>query len=202
MTYHFRIVFLLCLIVGLSLGCVQSHMYKQIWDVCHDCENPESVYYDTANDILFVSNVAGEGDKKDGKGWISKLKTNGEVIKSKWVEGLNAPKGMRSFKDNLWVSDIDEVLSIDMKTGKIMNRIKIEKALFLNDVAVDTGGTVYVSDTLASRIYQIQGGKASVFVEGVHLNSPNGLLVEGNNLYVAAWGANHELVHKNTRQSL
>ena len=56
---------------------------------------------------------------KDGEGWISKLSPKGEVLEAKWVTGLNAPKGMRVQGDTLWVSDIDELVAINRKSGKI-----------------------------------------------------------------------------------
>ena len=59
---------------------------------------------------------------------------------------------------------------------------------FLNDVAVGADGTVYVSDMMASKIYAIKDGKASVFAEGEQLEYPNGLFVEGERLVVGGWG--------------
>lgn len=61
-------------------------------------------------------------------------------------------------------------------------------AKFLNDVGISADGRVFVSDTIASKIYVIENDLASVFVEGPEFESPNGLLVVGNQLYVASWG--------------
>ena len=36
------------------------------------------------------------------------------MVSAKWVTGLNAPKGIRSLGGTLWVTDIDEVVSIDI----------------------------------------------------------------------------------------
>ncbi len=66
--------------------------------------------------------------------------------------------------------------------------MKIDGATFLNDVAVGADGTVYVSDMLASRIYAIKDGKATVFAEGEQLEYPNGLFAEGERLVVGGWG--------------
>src|SRR3712207_6954360 len=55
-----------------------------------------------------------------------------------WVTGPNAPKGMRAHKGVLWVSDIDQIISIDIATGKITRRLKVSGARFLNDVAIDS----------------------------------------------------------------
>ena len=158
------------------------------WSVCDSCSNPESVYYDVDSDILFVSNIDGEGDKKDGSGWISKLDTKGNTLSSKWITGLNAPKGMRSQNGILWVTDIDEVIAIDIKKGKKTKNIKIKDAKFLNDIAIGPNGTVYVSDTVGGKIYEIKGDKTSLFMGGDNLEAPNGLLYRDGKLYVAGWG--------------
>jgi sugar lactone lactonase YvrE len=101
---------------------------------------------------------------------------------------LNAPKGLRSFKGTLWTADIDEVIGIDIASGKITSRVKPAGAQFLNDVATGPDGTVYVSDMALSRIYAVKDGKATVFADGPELEWPNGLVVDGNNLIVGGWG--------------
>ena len=55
-------------------------------------------------------------------------------------------------------------------------------------MATGPDGTVYVSDMATSKIHRIKDGKASTFAEGDRLEHPNGLLVEGESLVVAAWG--------------
>ena len=41
---------------------------------------------------------------------------------------------------------------------------------------------------LASKIYAVKDGKASVFAEGDDIEYPNGLLVDGDRLIVGGWG--------------
>ena len=86
------------------------------------------------------------------------------------------------------MSDVDEVVSIEIASGKILSRIPVAGAKFLNDVATAPDGTVYVSDMATSKIHRIKDGKVSTFAEGEQLEHPNGLLVEGDSLVVAAWG--------------
>ena len=162
---------------------------RALWAVTQDIDTPESVYYDAGTDIFYVSNVAGAPDQKDGKGWISKITVSkeGKATNTKWVEGLDAPKGMRVHNGTLWVSNITSLVGIDLKDGK-KTEIPIEGAKFLNDVAVAPDGRVFVSDTLSSSIYVVKDGKAEIFMQGKELESPNGLVVDGNKLLVAAWG--------------
>lgn len=159
-----------------------------VWEATEGISNPESAYYHAASGSLFISNVAGGGGDKDGNGWISKLDLDGKVIAAKWVEGLDAPKGMRADDGMLWVSNITQLVGIDIEKAEIVHRIDVSDAQFLNDVAIGDDGTVYVSDSRASRIYERTGG-VFVFAEGSGIENPNGLLADGDRLLVAAWGA-------------
>src|SRR5262245_38914342 len=158
------------------------------WTITDGIVTPESAYVDAASGFLFVSAIEGQPNEKDGKGHIVKATTDGKVVSAAWVTGLNAPKGLRSFKGTLWVADIDEIIAIDIASGKITSRIKPAGAQFLNDVATGPDGTVYVSDMALSRIYAVKDGKAAVFADGPEMEWPNGLLVDGDRLIVAAWG--------------
>lgn len=169
---------------------------KPLWSTGDGFDHPESAYFDFRSGTLFVSQVGGDADKKDKNGFISKLDANGKVHALKWVTGLNAPKGMHTYKGKLWVSDIDELIGIDIASAKIVDRIPAEGAKFLNDVACDADGAVYVSDTLGSRIYVYQDKKMKIFAEGPELESPNGLLVHDELLIVAGWGLTTDFTTK------
>ena len=49
----------------------------------------------TAQGELYVSQISGEGDKKDGVGVVSHITPDGHVLMMEWISGLNAPKGSR-----------------------------------------------------------------------------------------------------------
>ncbi len=159
------------------------------WELTEGVQSPESVFFDEVTGFLFVSQI-GEGGAtgKDQDGYLSKLTPDGKVVSLKWVTGLDAPKGLRSHENRLWVSDIDRLIGIDIAEGKIVERISVPDATFLNDVACTSDGTVYVSDTMGNKIFRCRGGKVEVFAEGDKLENPNGLLVVGNHLIVASWG--------------
>jgi len=158
------------------------------WEATEGMDAPESATLDPDSGLLFVSQVGGDAAAKDGNGRISKLALDGRVLAANWVTGLNGPKGMRPFKGTLWVADIDRIVGIDIASGKITQRFAAGGAKFLNDVAIGPDGSVYVSDTFGSRIYQLKGGKVSVFAEGEEMEYPNGLLCEDGVLVVAGWG--------------
>lgn len=158
------------------------------WTVTDKIDAPESVFVDHDAGFIYASQVTGMPDGRDGTGRIIKLNFDGTVVSSDWVTGLNAPKGLRACQGTLWTADLDEIIGIEVATGSISSRLKIFGAKFLNDVACAPDGSVYVSDMLASRIYVIKNGEASIFADGESLEYPNGLLVEGDVLVVGGWG--------------
>ena len=160
-----------------------------IWNITTDFAAPESAYYHAGSNSIFVSSINGQILEKDGNGYMSKLAPDGKVVSAKWVTGLNAPKGIRSVGNTLWVADIDEVVSIDIRKAQITAHVKVEGAQFLNDLATASDGTVYVSDSNLSRIYAVKEGKSSIFVEGPGVvEQPNGLLVDGDRLILGTIG--------------
>ena len=72
------------------------------------------------------SNVAGDGDARDGKGFISRITAHGRLLEQQWAKGLNAPKGMARVGETLYVSDIDCLVTIDAASGSVMARYPIE----------------------------------------------------------------------------
>lgn len=161
------------------------------WQITEGLQAPESAYLDHQTGHLFLSQIGkGGGKGVDGDGWISKLTPDGKMVKDKWVTGLNAPKGIRSHQNTLWVSDITELVAIDIKAGKILKKVAIKNAKFLNDVATGPDGTVYVSDMVAGIVYAHKAGQTSVFAKGKAIEHPNGLLVHDGKLYLGGWGKN------------
>ncbi|MCC6808212.1 MAG: ATP/GTP-binding protein [Deltaproteobacteria bacterium] len=150
---------------------------------------PESAYWDATAKLWYVSSVAGSPAEKDGKGWITTVGADGKVIDQRWIDGLNAPKGIRTHAGKLYVADIDEVVVVDIKAKKIAEKVKVGGAKLLNDLAVSDKGVVYVTDTFGDAIYELQAGKpAKLLVKSEALEGPNGILVEGNRLVVACFG--------------
>lgn len=162
------------------------------WRIGENIDTPESTYYDAKSGVLYVSNVAGLATARDGKGWISKVTFSPKTKKAqitKWVTGLDAPKGMGIYSGSLFVTNIGEVLEIDLATGETKNIFTVGGAEFLNDITIDKSGTVYVSDMLKNRIHTIKDGEIKLFAEGgAFLEGPNGLWIDGDKLYVTAWG--------------
>ncbi len=159
------------------------------WSTDTVMRTPESVCYNPDGQVLYVSNIQGESDKKDGKGFISKLSPQGEVLALKWVTGLDAPKGMGVYQGKLYVTNIDEIVEIDIDQGKITQRYACPDARFANDIAVNQDGTVFASDMAANKIYRLKNGQVDVWLEGDPLKSPNGLYTTVDMLMIGIEGA-------------
>lgn len=165
-----------------SLAGAQVRLQK-LWESDSVFKVPESVFFDKSKSLLYVSNIEGtEPWGRDGKGSIGKMGVDGKVIDAEWVKGFNAPKGMAMRDNTLYVADMDQVVTIDTRTGTILSRIQIEGAQGLNDISISQDGSLYVSDSRARRLYRIEQGAATVFLSD--LKGPNGVLCQGNKLFI------------------
>jgi hypothetical protein len=158
-----------------------------LWETS-DFSGPESALYDAKRKLIFVSNVDGQPNDKDGKGSISLLSPSGKMINAAWQSGLNAPKGLAMLGDLLYVADIDTLRVFDVMNGAQVASYVAPEAKFLNDVTVDSAGNVYVSDMLDDAIYRLAGNEFELWLKDAALQAPNGLLAEEGRLVVGAWG--------------
>lgn len=150
---------------------------------------PESVIFDNKRDIFYVSNLNNEPRLKDGNGFISRVDKNGKIVDLRWIEGLSSPKGLAISGDTLFAADIDEVVAMDINSGRIIKKISVQGAALLNDITTNPDGILYISDTDANRIYVYDKGVISVWFDE-QLNGLNGLLWDNDRLLVASQGSN------------
>ena len=169
-------------------ACGDSHTPTKLWETA-GFQNPESAIVDTASNVIYVSNVAGGPGDRDGNGYISKLSLDGKVTAEKWVTGLDSPKGLGLHGGKLFVADLDKLVEIDVASGNIVTKHEAAGAKILNDVAIDGEGNVYTSDWPGNAIWRLSGGTFEKWLESDKLANPNGLLIDGDKLIVAAWGA-------------
>ncbi len=157
-------------------------------------QTPESVKWDSTQDVYFVSNINGAPNAKDGNGYISVVGPAGMVRDSAFIKGLNAPKGMALVHDTLWVADIDVVRAFDARTAAPVATIAVPGAVFLNDVAAAPDGSVYITDTAirfgatgpehvgSDQVFRIAPDhKVSVALKNDSLGRPNGITWDGAN---------------------
>jgi len=174
---------------------------------------PESALYDAEQDAYLVSNVNGKPVDADGNGFISKVGTDGKLVELKWIDGtkkdstLNAPKGLGISGNLLYVADLTFVRLFDRKTGAPKGKLAVPGSTFLNDVAVASDGTIYVSDsgiklgkdgfepTGTDAVWEIKSGKVKKIFTDKEATHPNGLLADdAGGVWVVTFGSG-ELYH-------
>ena len=144
---------------------------------------------------LFITEIGEFGKNGDGKVTILNTDSTTQTL----ADGLNDPKGIDMFNNQLYIADIDQVIQVDFDGKKTV----IAKAsdfqdrpIFLNDIEIDGLGNVFVSDSgddngKHGAIYKITpAGKVIQIVnENSGIKRPNGLLMDGpNKLLVADFG--------------
>lgn len=159
---------------GLISASAQKATVQKLWATDTILKVPESVLVDDKENCIWVSNIDGASTAKDGKGSISKLSKSGTPIHLEWLTGLNAPKGMAKYKQELYVADLTELVVIDIKKATIIKKIPIEGSVFLNDVTVNNKGAVFVSDSRTGKVHRYENNIVSLEIE--NLQGPNGLL--------------------------
>lgn len=164
-----------------------GHELELAWEI-GGLANPESVVYDPRLNLLYVSNVNGGPNDKDGNGYISLVSLDGRMLNEKWVTGLNGPKGLALYGNMLYTADIDELVAIDVDHGRITDKYKVDDAKFLNDVTAADNGDVYVSDMLMNRIHVLSNNNFSIWIESDELEAPNGLHFTEDDIILGAWG--------------
>lgn len=183
-----NVFFLLAMCVFPSLGHAQLRLVE-VWKLDQGLDRPESVVYDAARDVLYVSSIGGAPAEKDGNGYLSRVSPEGKMLEQKWVTGgMHAPKGLTLSNGRLYAADLDALIEINPESGEIIARYPVKDGgeSFLNDVTADTDGTVYVSDSRTSRLYRLHEGTFDVWVEDPNIRNPNGVHVVDGQLIVAA----------------
>lgn len=166
-----------------------------------DLHAPESVKYDSLQDIFFVSNMQGLGSNKDNHGFILRVSAADYRQMSIFAQSgqsgvqLNAPKGMAIQGDTLWVADIDVLRGFNRLTGAPVATVDLapSHAVLLNDVAVGPDGAIYITDTgiLMSekgvlhpggdKIFRVQGRSVEVLSLAPPITWPNGITWDAHN---------------------
>ncbi len=146
-----------------------------LWAFVH----PESAL--VLDNQVLISDI-GAFQKADGVIWQWQEEKEPRVF----ARGLRDPKGMAALRDGVVVADVDRLQWVSLQEGTVRlfagPRAFPEPPQFLNDVAATPDGRVYVSDTQAGRVYELDAeGKVLRWISVPH---PNGLWVEGDTLYV------------------
>lgn len=136
---------------------------------------PESAAVDSRNNYIYVSNINGEPDEKNGIGYVTRVMLSGEIIDTLNIQGLNAPKGMALSGNLLYIADIDRVVVFDTDIQQVVKFFEPQGAEFLNDISIDAENNIYISDSKAGRVFKIAAGNIETYIADSLCINANGL---------------------------
>lgn len=166
----------------------QTPQLTPLWQV-DGFKMPESVVYDSQREQYYVANINGNPLSADGNGSIGLIQNDGKSSVIEWVKGLSSPKGLEVMGNKLYVADVHELVVINLDDATIVARYPAPKSKVLNGIAISDSGQVFVSDWAGNALYQLQDGELINWLDSDTLDSPNGLFVRNDYLYIATWGA-------------
>lgn len=180
------------LVVLILIACVQHQprsntvVLQHLWSVSEVFQSAESVAYYAACDCLYVSNV--NGYTKNGEGYLSRVSLTGELLEQYWIDGLNGPTGMAISERTLYVADIDEVLAVNLDTGRVDQRYPApDDNLGLNDISINSDGRLFVSGSFSRTIYELTSEGLQPWLVSDDFRDANGLYADQQNVMVAGY---------------
>lgn len=159
----------------LSSPLFAQHSLVKLWESDSvTIHNPESALYDPITNSLYVSST--------GSGSVVRMTTDGKVIQKNWVTGLQMNMGSALYNGRFYTTNPKGISVVDVNKASFVKVIPVPGAVMLNDVAVDSKGVIYVSDTRAAKVYRITGDSVSLFLE--NMPGANGLLTVNSDVYL------------------
>lgn len=163
----------------------QTPTLTQIWETDTTLTTPESVLFDTKNNVLYVSCINGKSVPENQESFIAKIGLDGKIQQKIFANGLNAVKGMGIIGNKLYAAGFFAIVEIDLATGRVVNKYDVPDAKMLNDITIDDKNkTLYVTDMRANSVWRLQDGKLEKILEGGPLKNPNGLFYENGKLLI------------------
>jgi hypothetical protein len=167
--------------------------------------HPVCFIVDPGTGDYFIANVNGAPAARDNNGFITKLDPRGQVVALKFIgpskaTPLHAPKGLAVVGKTLYILDLDRVRGYETGRGDLLLDIDMApyKAAFLNDLARDGAGNLYLSDSQSSFVARIEPAhehRVTILARGPLLDGANGLSIEpkSGRLAVVTWGTGRVL---------
>lgn len=151
---------------------------------------PECATYDPDANIFYISNL-NRDNEVENDGYISIVNADGSLKNARWVEGLGSPLGNDFYNGHLFVNDGGNIVKINIESGKVIEKIAVEGAAKLNGIDIDEEGNIYAADSDGNKIFKVtQEGGVTLLFEGMELNEPNGVFIQGEELIIASMGGN------------
>jgi len=143
--------------------------------------SPESITYDTTGKRYFISNTSSSKIvQRDRQGNVTDFVTVGGSI-----------HGVTVYNGKVFVCNGTRVRGYDLITAAEVFNVVISGSTFLNDLAIDNSGMMYVSDFNGRRIYKVNTNNSEYWIYvPATTNQPNGVYVDAprNRLLICCWG--------------
>ncbi|NEU07901.1 hypothetical protein GZH53_06210 [Flavihumibacter sp. R14] len=164
---------------------------------------PQSiVYYPAKKQFLVGSMKRGQIGAVNEKGEYTILlkdslliATSGLKISGNKLYALTGDLGYSANSSEKSKYNVARLVTIDLLTNKITSVLNLDTLFkgrhFVNDLAIDNGGNIYITDTYSPVIYKVQpNGKASVWVNSEQFSSEgrnlNGIVYHKNGFLLVA----------------
>jgi sugar lactone lactonase YvrE len=138
--------------------------------IAQEFVSPESAIYDARSKRYFISNF--------GNGNVIAIDSSGK--KQYFKQGLNKPLGLTLVKNCLYLIDNpNTVRGWNINTGSAVMNLQIEGARFLNDIAADSAGFLYITDSNTHTVHKIDIAtqEYTLFLRTL-VDGPNGILYD------------------------
>lgn len=144
--------------------------------------SPESITYDSLGKRYLVSNTSSSK--------IVQRDLNGNVTDFVTVGG--SIHGVTVHNGKAYVCNGTRVRGYDLTSATEVFNVLISGSTFLNDLAIDNSGMIYVSDFTTRRIYKLNSNNSEYWIYIANTtNTPNGVYVDTprNRLLICCWGS-------------
>ncbi|MDQ3019214.1 MAG: T9SS type A sorting domain-containing protein [Bacteroidota bacterium] len=143
--------------------------------------SPESITYDSTSKRYLISNTASQKIvQRDINGVITDFVTVGGGI-----------HGVTVYNNKVYVCNGTRIKGYDLTNAAEIINVTITGSSFLNDLAIDNTGMMYISDFSGRRIYKLNTNTQEfwIFVPNT-TSTPNGVYVDAarNRLLICCWG--------------
>ena len=162
---------------------------RPAWETGREFRVPESIVYDPAGKVFYVSNYDGYNQGTGGTQFISKVSPAGEVLQLQWATGLSNPTGLAIRGDRLYAVERGGVAEIALSSGQVLQRLPLPQPRFPNDIALDEAGHIFVSDSGRHTVCRWSDGQWEDWLQGGEIQAPNGLCITNGRLLAGCNGS-------------
>ncbi len=144
--------------------------------------SPESVAYDSLYNRYLVTNSNGK---------IMQRSSNGTV--TDFVSSSGGTHGIAVFNGVVYACQGSTVRGFALSNAVQVFTATLSGASFLNGIAIDNNGIIYLSDFTNKRIYKLNSSNGAYWQYVTNtVNTPNGLVLDPprNRLIFCCWGSN------------